>query len=98
MSWRAVRDALLGLPVKDRDWVVVGSTPEGCSRRLPPVGRDSVFIPHTNEEYALAHRSAVGHACTGFVCHASPGSRSKGATCSAATSPSTRSRAPRIAA
>ncbi|MBP7467417.1 MAG: multifunctional CCA tRNA nucleotidyl transferase/2'3'-cyclic phosphodiesterase/2'nucleotidase/phosphatase, partial [Thauera sp.] len=53
----AVRDALLGLPVKDRDWVVVGSTPEEMlARGFRPVGRDfPVFLhPHTSEEYALA--------------------------------------------
>lgn len=53
----AVRDALLGLPVRERDWVVVGATPEDMTRagyRL--VGRDfPVFLhPATHEEYALA--------------------------------------------
>ena len=53
----AVRDALLGLPVQDRDWVVVGATPdEMVSRGFLPVGRDfPVFLhPETREEYALA--------------------------------------------
>ncbi len=72
----AVRDALLGLPVKDRDWVVVGSTPEEMlARGFRPVGRDfPVFLhPHTNEEYALARTERKsGHGYTGFVCHASP--------------------------
>ena len=53
----AVRDALLGLPVRERDWVVVGSTPEEMLRLgYRQVGRDfPVFLhPQTNEEYALA--------------------------------------------
>ena len=53
----ALRDALLGLPVKDRDWVVVGSTPqEMVAQGYVPVGRDfPVFLhPQTKEEYALA--------------------------------------------
>jgi tRNA nucleotidyltransferase (CCA-adding enzyme) len=55
----AVRDALLGLPVKERDWVVVGSTREELLRlRYREVGRDfPVFLhPDTHEEYALARR------------------------------------------
>lgn len=72
----AVRDALLGLPVKDRDWVVVGSTPEEMlARGFRPVGRDfPVFLhPQTSEEYALARTERKsGHGYTGFVCHASP--------------------------
>jgi tRNA nucleotidyltransferase (CCA-adding enzyme) len=72
----AVRDALLGLPVKDRDWVVVGSTPEEMlARGFRPVGRDfPVFLhPHTSEEYALARTERKsGRGYTGFVCHASP--------------------------
>lgn len=51
------RDALLGLPVKDRDWVVVGSTPqEMLDAGYQQVGRDfPVFLhPQTHEEYALA--------------------------------------------
>ncbi|WP_353151888.1 hypothetical protein [Pollutimonas bauzanensis] len=53
----AVRDDLLGLPAGDRDWVVVGATPEQMSRRgFIPVGGDfPVFLhPKTKEEYALA--------------------------------------------
>ncbi|MDI9332830.1 MAG: multifunctional CCA addition/repair protein [Cytophagales bacterium] len=53
----AVRDALLGLPVKDRDWVVVGGTPQAMlDKGFQPVGRDfPVFLhPQTREEYALA--------------------------------------------
>ena len=53
----AVRDALLGLKVADRDWVVVGSTPEALMRLgYLPVGKDfPVFLhPQTKEEYALA--------------------------------------------
>ena len=53
----AVRDALLGLPAGDRDWVVVGATPEDMARRgFVPVGGDfPVFLhPVTKEEYALA--------------------------------------------
>lgn len=53
----AVRDALLGLPAGDRDWVVVGASPEDmASRGFIPVGGDfPVFLhPNTKEEYALA--------------------------------------------
>ena len=53
----AVRDALLGLPIQDRDWVVVGSTPESMvALGYKPVGKDfPVFLhPVTHEEYALA--------------------------------------------
>ncbi len=72
----AVRDALLGLPVKDRDWVVVGATPEDMlARGFRPVGKDfPVFLhPQTNEEYALARterKTAPGY--TGFAFHAAP--------------------------
>lgn len=72
----AVRDALLGLPVADHDWVVVGATPEDMlARGFRPVGKDfPVFLhPQTQEEYALARterKSGKGYA--GFVCHASP--------------------------
>ena len=70
----AVRDALLGLPVHDRDWVVVGATPEEMvSQGFMPVGKDfPVFLhPQTGEEYALARterKSARGY--RGFVVHA----------------------------
>ncbi len=53
----AVRDELLGLPVKDRDWVVVGATPsQMLDAGYKPVGRDfPVFLhPQTHEEHALA--------------------------------------------
>jgi tRNA nucleotidyltransferase (CCA-adding enzyme) len=53
----AVRDRLLGLTVKDRDWVVVGSTPEHLLELgYKPVGKDfPVFLhPDSKEEYALA--------------------------------------------
>jgi len=53
----AIRDALLGLPVKDRDWVVVGSTPERMTALgYLPVGKDfPVFLhPRTQQDYALA--------------------------------------------
>lgn len=72
----AVRDRLLGLPVKDHDWVVVGSTPEAMAAQgYQPVGRDfPVFLhPKTHEEYALARterKTAPGY--KGFVVHAAP--------------------------
>lgn len=53
----AVRDRLLGLPVQDRDWVVVGATPEEMTAQgFVPVGKDfPVFLhPDSHEEYALA--------------------------------------------
>ncbi len=72
----AVRDALLGWPVKDTDWVVVGAT-EGDMRRrgFRAVGRDfPVFLhPYSQEEFALARTERKsGHGYTGFVVHASP--------------------------
>ncbi|MDO8248292.1 MAG: multifunctional CCA addition/repair protein [Rhodoferax sp.] len=72
----AVRDALLGLPVKDRDWVVVGATPEALvAQGFLPVGKDfPVFLhPSTKEEYALARterKTAPGY--HGFRVHAAP--------------------------
>lgn len=72
----AVRDALLGLSGADRDWVVVGSTPEAMVQAgFTPVGKDfPVFLhPRTHEEYALARterKTAPGY--KGFVVHASP--------------------------
>ena len=72
----AVRDALLGLSGSDRDWVVVGSTPEAMVQAgFTPVGKDfPVFLhPRTHEEYALARterKTAPGY--KGFVVHASP--------------------------
>lgn len=72
----AVRDELLGLPVQDRDWVVVGASPaDMVTRGFRPVGRDfPVFLhPKTHEEYALARterKTAPGY--RGFVFHAAP--------------------------
>ncbi len=72
----AVRDELLGLPVKDRDWVVTGATPEDMSGLgYRPVGQDfPVFLhPETNEEYALARtEKKSGHGYAGFIFHTSP--------------------------
>ena len=72
----AVRDQLLGLPVQDRDWVVVGATPEELlARGFTPVGKDfPVFLhPQTHEEYALARTERKrGHGYHGFIFHASP--------------------------
>ena len=72
----AVRDELLGLPVKDRDYVVVGSTPEEMVRQgFKPVGKDfPVFLhPATHEEYALARTERKsGRGYKGFKVHASP--------------------------
>ncbi|MBB1061333.1 multifunctional CCA addition/repair protein [Marilutibacter spongiae] len=72
----AVRDRLLGLSPGDRDWVVVGSTPDAMrARGFRQVGRDfPVFLhPDTGEEHALARterKSGRGHG--GFVVHADP--------------------------
>ena len=72
----AVRDALMGLPVRDRDWVVVGSTPQAMvDAGFVPVGRDfPVFLhPRSKEEYALARterKTAPGY--RGFAIHADP--------------------------
>lgn len=72
----AVRDGLLGRAVRERDWVVVGSTPDALrARGFRQVGRDfPVFLhPDTAEEYALARTERkVGSGHTGFVCHAGP--------------------------
>lgn len=72
----AVRDRLLGLEVKDHDWVVVGATPdEMLARGFKPVGQDfPVFLhPDTGEEYALARTERKsGKGYTGFTFHASP--------------------------
>ncbi len=69
----AVRDALLGLEVRERDWVVVGETPAGMvARGFKPVGRDfPVFLhPQTHEEYALARTERKqGTGYHGFVFH-----------------------------
>ena len=70
----AVRDALMGLPVRDRDWVVVGSSPQAMlDAGYKPVGRDfPVFLhPHTREEYALARTERkTGPGYRGFVVQA----------------------------
>ncbi|HXW60850.1 MAG TPA: multifunctional CCA protein, partial [Myxococcota bacterium] len=53
----AVRDELLGMPIKERDWVVVGSSPQEMKRLgFQQVGKEfPVFLhPKTREEYALA--------------------------------------------
>ncbi len=72
----AVRDKLLGIPVKDNDWVVIGSTPdEMINKGFQPVGQDfPVFLhPKTKEEYALARTERKsGHGYAGFTFHTSP--------------------------
>ena len=72
----AVRDELLGLPVKDKDYVVVGGTPEEMERLgFKPVGKDfPVFLhPETHEEYALARTERKsGRGYKGFQVYASP--------------------------
>ena len=72
----AVRDRLLGLPVQDRDWVVVGATPEAMSARgFRLVGADfPVFLhPETKEEYALARTERKsGRGYKGFTVYAGP--------------------------
>jgi len=69
----AVRDQLLGLPVKDRDHVVVGATPEQMLKLgYSQVGKDfPVFLhPHNQEEYALARTERKqGKGYTGFTCY-----------------------------
>ncbi len=71
----AVRDKLLGLKTKDRDWVVVGSNPEEMKQQnYTQVGADfPVFLhPETKEEYALARTERKkGHGYQGFECYAS---------------------------
>lgn len=71
----AVRDQLLGLEVKDRDWVVVGATPEEMiAEGFRPVGKDfPVFLhPQTQEEYALARTERKsGKGYKGFTFHTS---------------------------
>jgi len=72
----AVRDARLGLPVKERDWVVVGATPEEMvAQGYRPVGKDfPVFLhPKTQEEYALARTERKsGRGYHGFQFHTGP--------------------------
>ena len=72
----AVRDSLLNYPVKEKDWVVIGETPESMVKQgFKPVGKDfPVFLhPETHDEYALARterKTAPGY--KGFTVHASP--------------------------
>ena len=72
----AVRDELLGLPVKDRDHVVVGATPEELERLgYRPVGKDfPVFLhPRTHAEYALARTERkTGRGYKGFTVYTAP--------------------------
>lgn len=72
----AVRDKLLGLPIKDRDWVVVGANPEQLLQAgFTPVGKDfPVFLhPNTHEEYALARTERkVAHGYHGFQFYTAP--------------------------
>lgn len=72
----AVRDKHLGLPVQDRDWVVVGATPEDMLRQgYAPVGKDfPVFLhPQSKEEYALARTERkTGPGYKGFAVYAAP--------------------------
>ena len=72
----AVRDQLLGRPIKERDYVVVGATEQQMlSKGFVRVGKDfPVFLhPKTKEEYALARTERKsGHGYHGFECHASP--------------------------
>ncbi|UJF19114.1 multifunctional CCA tRNA nucleotidyl transferase/2'3'-cyclic phosphodiesterase/2'nucleotidase/phosphatase [Vibrio sp. SS-MA-C1-2] len=72
----AVRDKLLHLPIKDRDWLVVGSTPEEMlALGYQQVGQDfPVFLhPKTKEEHALARTERKsGSGYTGFICHFTP--------------------------
>jgi tRNA nucleotidyltransferase (CCA-adding enzyme) len=72
----AVRDELLGLPVRERDWVVVGATPEDMvAAGYRPVGKDfPVFLhPQTKEEHALARTERKsGRGYHGFTFHTGP--------------------------
>ena len=72
----AVRDALLGRTVTERDWVVVGATPDDLlAQGFKPVGKDfPVFLhPDSGEEYALARTERKsGHGYHGFTCNAAP--------------------------
>ena len=73
----AVRDRLLGLPVKEKDWVVTGATPsELAALGFEPVGKDfPVFLhPETHEEHALARTERkTGHGYHGFEFMSAPG-------------------------
>lgn len=72
----AVRDKLLGLPVKEHDYVVVGATPQAMlNQGFRLVGKDfPVFLhPQTHDEYALARiERKIGPGYTGFSCYAAP--------------------------
>nr|WP_209280495.1 multifunctional CCA addition/repair protein [Candidatus Erwinia dacicola] len=72
----AVRDGLLNLPLKDKDWVVVGASPQQMlDAGYEQVGRDfPVFLhPSSHEEYALARTERKsGSGYTDFVCYAAP--------------------------
>lgn len=72
----AVRDSLLNIPLFDRDWVVIGSTPQAMiDQGFQTVGKDfPVFLhPKTKEEYALARTERKnGHGYTGFSCFFAP--------------------------
>jgi len=72
----AVRDTLLNRPISERDWVVVGETPESMLKQgFKPVGKDfPVFLhPDTHDEYALARTERkTSHGYTGFAVHADP--------------------------
>lgn len=72
----AVRDQLLNFPVKERDWVVIGETPETMlAQGFLEVGKDfPVFLhPQTRDEYALARTERkAGHGYKGFAVHAAP--------------------------
>ena len=72
----AVRDKLLGLPVRENDWVVVGATPQQMlDQGYQQVGKNfPVFLhPETKEEHALARTERkTGHGYKGFAFHASP--------------------------
>lgn len=72
----AVRDKLLGLPVTEQDWVVIGATPEAMLKQgFRSVGKDfPVFLhPQTYEEYALARTERkTAHGYKGFSVHATP--------------------------
>ncbi|MCV9878511.1 multifunctional CCA addition/repair protein [Brenneria izbisi] len=72
----AVRDSLLDLPITEKDWVVVGATPEQLlAQGYQQVGKDfPVFLhPVSHDEYALARTERKsGNGYTGFVCHAAP--------------------------
>ena len=72
----AVRDELLGYPVQERDWVVVGASPDDLlGEGFTQVGKDfPVFLhPETKEEYALARTERKqGHGYHGFTFNAAP--------------------------